>query len=133
MPRWTHRELAAIDALDEVQLVTQRRDGTFRRPVTVWIVRVGDDLYVRSWRGTDSAWFRAASATERGRLVAGSLTRDVIFRPEDDPARNDAIDRAYRTKYRRAGRQYVEAMVAPRARATTLAVIPAEDPPEEGR
>jgi hypothetical protein len=37
---------------------------------------------------------------------------------------NDQIDNAYHTKYRRHGAQYVNAMVAPEARATTLKLVP---------
>jgi hypothetical protein len=28
--------------------------------VTIWVVREGDGLYVRSWRGLSGAWYRGA-------------------------------------------------------------------------
>jgi hypothetical protein len=55
---WTSDELAKIEAADELQLASVRRDGTLRKPVIIWMVRHGDDLYVRSWRGRSSTWFR---------------------------------------------------------------------------
>jgi hypothetical protein len=56
---WTAEELARIGAAEELEIAPRRRDGTLRRAVPIWVVRVGDDLYVRSWRGSHGAWFRA--------------------------------------------------------------------------
>jgi hypothetical protein len=96
-----------------------------RGPATaIWVVRDGDDLYVRSYRGTDGAWFRHALARREGRIQAGGIGKDVTFADETDPAVNDQIDAAYRDKYRRIGASYVEPMVSPGARATTLRLVP---------
>ena len=54
MTRWTSDEIARIGAADELELAALRRDGTLRNPVTIWVVRHGDDLYVRSAYGPDS-------------------------------------------------------------------------------
>ena len=51
MTTWTREELSKIEAAEELELVSVRPDGTARNPVTIWIVRVGDNLYVRSWKG----------------------------------------------------------------------------------
>lgn len=37
---------------------------------------------------------------------------------------NDAIDAGYRSKYRRHGARYVDPMIAPAARETTLKLMP---------
>jgi hypothetical protein len=47
---WTRAELTAIGDANEIDITTPR-DGTPRPAVTIWIVRVEDDLYVRSIRG----------------------------------------------------------------------------------
>jgi len=60
MATWAGDELSTIGAADEVRIAPLGRDGTPRKPVIVWIVRVGDDLYVRSVNGASAAWFRAA-------------------------------------------------------------------------
>jgi hypothetical protein len=78
---------------------TTRPDGTPRKPVTIWVVRHGDDLYVRSYRGTDGAWFRHAQSARQGLIQAGGIGKDVTFADETDPALNDQIDAAYRDKY----------------------------------
>ena len=124
MTAWTNDELAKIGAAEELQLAPRRPDGTPRKPVTVWVVRHGDDLYVRSWRGRGGAWFRAAQARREGRIRAGGVEKDVTFVEETDPGINDQIDAAYRTKYRRYADTYVPPMVTPEARATTLKLVP---------
>jgi hypothetical protein len=51
MPVWTSDELNTIGAAEELDLGSVRRDGTLRNPGTIWVVRHGDDLYVRSVNG----------------------------------------------------------------------------------
>ena len=60
MTVWTNDELDAIAAAEELELASRRRDGSLRKPVTIWVVRHGDDLYVRAWRGRTATWFRGA-------------------------------------------------------------------------
>jgi hypothetical protein len=58
MTTWTSDELSKIGAADELELAPLRADGTLRDPVTIWVVRVGDDRYVRSYKGRTAAGFR---------------------------------------------------------------------------
>jgi hypothetical protein len=119
---WTADELDRIGAAEELELAVRRADGRPRNPVTIWVVRVGDDIYVRSWRGTDGSWYRAVRSVPEGRVRAGGVERNVRFvAAPDDVA--DAIDDAYRTKYARYP-TYVEPMVRVEARATTLRLVP---------
>ena len=48
MTAWTSDELSRIGQAEELQITSARPDGTMRPYVTIWVVRVGDDLYVRS-------------------------------------------------------------------------------------
>jgi hypothetical protein len=59
MATWTNDELDKIGTAEELEVATLRRDGTRRNPVTIWVVRHGDDLYVRSVKGRAGAWFPA--------------------------------------------------------------------------
>ena len=59
-----------------------------------------------------------------GRRRGGWGDKNVTFVAEADNDINDQIDAAYRTKYRRHGVQYVDPMVAPTARATTIKLVP---------
>ena len=89
--------------------------------MTIWVVRDGDDLYVRSYRGAGAAWFRGTQLRHEGHVRAGGVDKDVAFSEVTDPGVNDQIDAAYRAKY---SGSYVAPMVAAGARATTLKLVP---------
>ncbi|HEV7651790.1 MAG TPA: DUF2255 family protein [Actinophytocola sp.] len=125
MSAWTAEELAAIAVADELRIAPRRADGTLRRAVTIWVVRHGDDLYVRSARGRDGAWYRGTQVRHEGHVESGGVARDVRFTDEPDPALNEEIDREFRTKYRGYREEFVDPMVTAPARATTLKVLPA--------
>jgi hypothetical protein len=93
------------------------------KPVPIWVVCVGDDLYVRSYRGRDGAWFRAAQTSGEGWIRAGGIEKDVSFVNETDPRLNDQVNAAYNTKYGRYP-QYVAPMLTAEVRATTLKLAP---------
>lgn len=122
MTTWTSDELNLIANADELEMAPRRGNGTLRRPVPIWVVRDGDDLYVRSFRGTDGGWWRTARASHEGHIRAGGVAKDVTFAEVTDTETNDRIDTAYRIKYGRFGDAYVNPMVA--ARSTTLRLIP---------
>jgi hypothetical protein len=125
MTGWTSNDLASIGAADELQLASFKKDGTLRKPVVIWVVRVDDGLYVRSYRGREAAWFRHVQLRPEGRIVAGGVTKNVTFVDvSDDEALNNEIDTAYQSKYRRYSVTYVDPMIAPQARATTLKLVP---------
>jgi hypothetical protein len=123
MSTWTSDELGRIGAAEELQLASQRRDGTLRPYVTMWIVRTGDDLYVRSAYGPDNPWFRRAKASGAGRIRAGGLEQDVTF-AEAAPGVHAAIDAAYHSKYDRYGPGIVGSVVGPGAEAVTIRLVP---------
>ncbi len=123
MTGWTSDDLNKIGTAEELEIASLRRDGTLRKPTTIWVVRVGDDLYVRSGYGHTSAWFRGTQVRHEGRIRAGGVQKDVTF-AEADPNLNDEIDAAYRTKYRRYEATYVKPMVSPEARSTTIKLLP---------
>jgi len=123
MITWTNDELNKIGTAEELQIASLRHAGTLRKPVTIWVVRVGDDLYVRSVYGRTSGWFRGVQVRLEGRIWAGSVEKDVTFIDETDPGINDKIDTAYLTKYGRYP-QYVAPMVTPEVRAATIKLVP---------
>lgn len=123
MTAWTSDELDKIAAAEELKIASLRRDGTLRKPVTIWVVRHGDDLYVRSGYGRTSSWFRGTQDRHEGHIRAGGIDKDVLFVEADDDVK-DEIDAAYRTKYRRYGARFVTPMVSPEARAATINLVP---------
>ncbi len=123
MTSWTSDELDRIGCAEELQIAPRRPDGSLRPPVIIWVVRVSDDLYIRSYRGRSGAWFRATQRSHEGHIRAGGVEKDITFVEETDPGINDQIDAAYRAKYRRFS-SYVPPMIGPEARATTLRLVP---------
>jgi len=122
MSGWTDNELSRIGAAEELEIASRRRDGTLRNPVTIWVVRHGDDLYARSVNGRTSSWFRGAQARHEAHIEAGDVGRDVLLVETDDM--NDEIDAAYRAKYHRYAESIVGSVVSPNARAATLKLVP---------
>jgi hypothetical protein len=123
MTAWTSDELTKIGTAEELEIASLRADGTLGKPVTIWVVRVGDDLYVRSVNGRTSAWFRGTQVRHEGHIQAGGVDKDVAFVEETNPGINGQIDAAYRTKYRRYP-QDVAPMVTPEVRAATIKLVP---------
>ena len=121
---WTSDELNKIGTAEELEIASLRRDGTQRNPVTIWVVRLGDDLYVRSVNGRTSAWFRGAQDRHEGHIRAGGVEKDVTFVEETDPGINDQIDDAYRTKYRRYAASIISSINSSGARAATIKLVP---------
>jgi hypothetical protein len=123
MTTWTSDELSKFDAADELEIASLRRDGKLRSPVTIWVVRVGDDLYVRSVNGRTGSWFRRTQVRGEGHVRAGGVERDVGF-VEPDRDIDDQIDAAYRTKYRRYAPSIVNSVLTPEARSATTKLVP---------
>jgi hypothetical protein len=122
---WTADELRRVGAAEELQIASRRSDGSLRPFVTIWVVRVGDGLYVRSAYGTDNPWFRRAKASGTGRVRAGGVERDVTFTaPDGYVAVHADIDAAYHAKYDRYGPQIVGSVVGPHAAPGTLRLTP---------
>jgi hypothetical protein len=92
--------------------------------VTIWVVRLGDELYVRSVYGRTSAWFRNSQVRHEGCIQAGGVEKDVTFVEEPDSKINDLIDEAYRTKYRRYAASIISSIISTDARAATIKLVP---------
>ena len=122
MKAWTQEELEKVAASDDLRVAPFREDGvTYGTPTWIWSVVVNRELYARAYNGRDSRWFRAALRQKAGRITAAGMTKEVAFESVDGPI-NDAIDDAYRAKYR--GNPYLDSMIGPRARAATVKITP---------
>src|ERR1700761_6184227 len=98
MPTWNPTELGTSAASDEIEISSLREDGSLTKPVTIWAVRVGEELYVRSVRGDAGGWYKAAERRHEGRIEADDTAADVTY--EDAPHHlDDEIDAAYKEKY----------------------------------
>ncbi len=123
MAAWTRDELSRFGGAEEVEVAAVTRAGSVRNRVTIWLVRHGEDLFVRSVRGRDGAWFRAVQGSKNGRIWAGGLERDIKFE-QAGPSVDDEIDAAYRSKYRRYAGRILNSVLTPEACSTTLRLVP---------
>jgi hypothetical protein len=124
MTPWTNDELTGIGTAEELDIASLQADGTLGKPTTIWVVRVGDDLYVRPVNGRNGAWFRGTQVRHEGLINAGGVDKDVNFVDVDaDDTLNAQIDAAYWEKYPQYP-QYVPPVVTPKARAATLKLVP---------
>ena len=123
MTAWTSDELNKIGTAEELRIAPLRADGTLRKPVIIWVVRLGDDLYVRSVNGRTSAWFHGVQTRHEGRIQAGGVEKDVTFVEEAGPEINKQIDAAYHVKYKRYPSS-VDHINSPTARTATIKLVP---------
>ena len=124
MTKWTSDELKKIGTAEELQIASLRHDGTLRKSVIIWVVRLGDDLYVRSVNGRTSAWFRGVHTRYEGHITAGGVDKDVTLVDEAGPEVNEQIDAAYRIKYHRYAASIINSIVSPEARSATIKLVP---------
>jgi hypothetical protein len=124
MSGWTSEELNQIGKAEELLIASLRNDGTLRKTVTIWVVRLGDDLYVRSVNGRASAWFRGVQTQHAGRIRAGGVEKDVAFVEDARSGFDDQIDAAYRTKYYRYAASILDHITSPEARSATIKLVP---------
>ena len=103
-------------------LVISRAERTTLR-FPVWPVVVDGDLYVRSYLGVTTGWYRGVVANPHQSIVLDDRDVEVVF---DFVARTDAvnksIDQAFLSKYVRF--DYRDAMVEPAAVDATLRILP---------
>jgi len=129
---WSTEQLQLLDAAVELNIAVPRPDGALGRWTTVWVVCVGQGVFVRSWHRRETGWFGRAVITRRARIRLTGLETDVTVvdlgrigdRSGEEPQLQgelfDEVDSAYRTKYGAFGDATVRAMVSAHARVTTL-------------
>jgi len=117
--------LAAARDGDELTIASRRADGSLRPGRIIWAVEHDGALYVRSVNGPDAAWYRGTRTRREGQVTADGHASDVTFVDAADDALNDAIDRAYRAKYRRYAADILDHITSSQARSTTIRVVPA--------
>ncbi|SFW79923.1 DUF2255 family protein [Amycolatopsis australiensis] len=114
---WDNDVLDRLGSTPELHITSLREDGTARRWTPIWVVRVGDELYIRSAYGSEGGWYRNAMKNRAARIRANGVETDVTLTPE--PSANTEVDAAYRAKYR-SQPSSLEPMLAPAAAGSTV-------------
>jgi hypothetical protein len=115
-------DLALLDRSEEVEIETQAPDKPARRTI-IWVVVDDDEVYVRTYRGAGSRWFRDIATNPAVAIHAGGKRLPATAIPATDP---DAIERTsagFLRKY--ATDPAAKAMVKPDVLDTTLRLEPA--------
>ena len=99
-------------------MASTRPDGSLRPYLTVWAVRAGDELYVRSAYGYSNPWFRRAHAIGKGRIQPVTWN-EMSPSPRPTPMTTPPIDAAYHAKYDRYGRATVGSVTGADAEVVT--------------
>ena len=122
MTAWTHDELDRVGEADELSIAARNPDGGLSRSTIIWVVRAGDDLYVRSAHGRDNPWFRRALATGTGRIEADGVARDVVFE-ESGPDVAAAVTAAFHAKYDHYGHETVDPVTSAESERATIRLV----------
>jgi len=99
---WNPTVLEALASAREVDVTPMEEDGTRRASRTIWSIGVGEELYVRSWKGRGAVWFRDALATGQGEIAVtgGGVAQLVAFEEVDAAASvQSQISATFLTKY----------------------------------
>ncbi|MCC3311818.1 DUF2255 family protein [Nocardia africana] len=120
---WTPAQLDRIGSSEELQITSYYENGALRDWTTIWVVRVHNDLYIRSAYGQSGGWYRHAMHTRGARVRAHGVETDVTLHPVTDSYLNDRVRKAYESKYRDHP-SALEPMLAPAAENTTLRMDP---------
>ncbi len=125
MTAWTDDDLRRIGDAQELEIAPVRRNGELRRATPIWVVRAGDDLYVRAAYGANNGWHGVARTSHQARIRAGGVVTDVTVE-DADQAVLDQVDVAYREKYGGRYAGIVHSITDAEHRATTLRLSPPE-------
>jgi len=115
-------DLARIRDAEEVDIETQAPDGPLHR-TTIWIVVDGDDVFVRSVRGSAGRWFQEATANPAVAIHVDGRRLPATAIPATDPDSMDRVTRAVIDKY--AGIPGYDDMQNPAIFESTLRLEPA--------
>jgi hypothetical protein len=94
-------QLARLDETKEVHIETSSDRGSTK--TIIWIVVVGDEVYVRSVRGHIGAWYQRALADPRVSVIVGDDRIDFDAVHITDPDVIETVSDALRAKYPAGG------------------------------
>ena len=92
--------LARLAHTEEIEIDTPRPEAPAAiHPTTIWVVVVGDTVYVRSWKGQAGRWYQEARARSKAVVYLDGHPIPVRAVPVTDDAAIAQVSEAYREKY----------------------------------
>ena len=113
--------VALLDRSDEVDIETRSPKGTMHS-VPIWIVVDGEDVFIRTYRGPTSRWYRELLTGAGAVVVKGQRIPVRAIAAADGVSVKRASD-AYRKKYRKGSS--LDSMLVPSVLPTTIRLEPA--------
>jgi hypothetical protein len=120
--QFEQHELRLLDEIEEVEIETVRSDTQKPHNVTIWVVVVGPNVYVRSINGAQAHWYRQLHEQSCGTIHANDRKIPIHAVPVLDEPTQSLVNDAYRRKYELYP-QDVAWIVAPEVQRTTLRVM----------
>ena len=125
MVAWNSVELTDIGDTEELVILPVRASGRLTTSRTIWVVRVADEIYIRSFRGPTGGWYRQILQTHQAEVHAAGRSSRVVV-DDAPPSVRGEVDAAYRTKYGRYGAAYIGPLTSDQVAGTTLRMRPSE-------
>lgn len=122
MAIWAADELDKIGNAEELMIAPMRMDGSFRNYLPIWVVRVDDDLFIRSVNGITANWYIAAQVCHKGKILAGGIEKMVNFDHTSQDL-EQAIDNAYREKYQKRYPGIISSINSPIAKMACIKLV----------
>ena len=123
-PRFDPETLNVLEPMREIELETTSLDGTQTHRTIIWVVTVGDQVFVRSERGTAGRWYREARERPDVLLHAEDESVPVTAVLAADPATIQRVSDAFTAKYARRSAASTAAMLLPHTLETTMRLDP---------
>jgi hypothetical protein len=119
---YSSEDLEALADAEEVDIETQAPGGPAHR-ATIWVVVDEGEVFIRTYKGPDSRWYREAVANPAVGIHVGGRRIASTAIPASDPDSIERVSAGFRRKY--ASDPATNAMVAPANLPTTLRLEPA--------
>jgi hypothetical protein len=115
-------DLARLEAAEEVDIETQAPDGPARR-TTIWVVVDDGNVFIRTYKGPNSRWYRDALANPAVAIHVDGRRLPATAIPATDPDSIERTSSGFLRKY--ANDSATPSMVVPAVLETTLRLEPA--------
>lgn len=115
-----------VAALAKDKILGIRAGSGDHRFIGVWMVVVGDRLFIRSWGVKKKSWYQSFRDDPTGTIQAAGRELEVRARTAVSEKDKAAVDRAYAEKYDTPGAiKYVKGFArSKRRRDTTTELLP---------
>ena len=115
--------LSLWQSTPEIEIETSRGAGAPVHRTVIWIVVDGEDVYVRSVRGSAGRWYRELVANPHGAVHANGQRVAVDMQPAADAATVGRVSDLLRQKYERRWPGPTAAMLREEVLPTTLRLV----------